>query len=70
MGAYGAAMGMAFQVVDDCLDGDGYAALVGQDRARHAGYTYTEKAKRSLRPCGRKAATLIALADQLAHRIH
>lgn len=69
MASYGAAIGRAFQVIDDCLDRDGYAALIGAERSRMLGLAYTDTAKAALRPFGAGGSALAALADRLAHRI-
>lgn len=69
MSRYGAALGMAFQIVDDCLDGDGYVKIIGIDAARDSGKAYTGKAKTALRIFGNKAKTLICIADDMLERI-
>lgn len=69
MARYGAMLGMAFQVVDDCLDGDGYVKLVGREGARRAGRAYTEKAKKALQVFGKNAEALKYLADSLSGRM-
>ncbi len=69
MAQYGVMLGMEFQIVDDCLDGDGYVKLVGHDGARRVSRSYTEKAKRALRIFGKKAEVLMNLADSLSERI-
>lgn len=69
MAAYGAAIGEAFQIVDDCLDDDGYAVLIGRERARGAGFASTRKAQAALAAFGDAGAVLAALADHLASRI-
>ena len=70
MAAYGRAIGRAFQIVDDCLDGDGYARLMGAVRARAAGRAATCRAEKALAPFSAKGKTLAALACHLADRIH
>lgn len=69
MARYGAMLGMEFQIVDDCLDGDGYVKLVGRDGACRAGRAYTGKAKQALRIFGKKAYMLADLTDKLSERI-
>ena len=66
---YGAALGMAFQIRDDMLDGDGFAALLGPEKCQAMAEGYTQDAFRLLNAfedteflqemtkklCGRKA---------------
>ena len=66
---YGAALGMAFQIRDDMLDGDGFAALLGPEKCQAMAEGYTQDAFRLLNEfedteflqemteklCGRKA---------------
>ena len=42
--AFGMALGMAFQCRDDILDGDGFCALLGQEKCAALTEMYTEKA--------------------------
>ena len=42
--AFGLALGMAFQCRDDLLDGDGFCALLGQEKCAALTEMYTEKA--------------------------
>ena len=42
--AYGMALGMAFQCRDDILDGDGFCALLGEEKCAALTEMYTEKA--------------------------
>ena len=42
--AFGMALGMAFQCRDDLLDGDGFCALLGEEKCRTLTEMYTEKA--------------------------
>ena len=66
---YGRELGMAFQAVDDCLDGDGAARLIGAAGARQAARGHTDRARAAIVPFGKKAALLSALAGKLADRI-
>ena len=60
---YGKAAGLLFQVVDDIMDKQGYAQVVGVHEARGEAEELLEKAKRELRPFGKKAARLAQIAD-------
>ena len=42
--AFGMALGMAFQCRDDMLDGDGFCALLGEEKCAALTAMYTEKA--------------------------
>ncbi len=45
---YGDALGMAFQLRDDVLDGDGYCALAGENECTARADEYTQKALQAL----------------------
>ena len=45
-----------------------FPAVVGLDRSRKVARTLTEEAREALRPLGKKAETLRALADHLLQR--
>lgn len=62
---YGERIGLVFQIVDDCLDGDGMARLLGPRRAAAQARRLTEEAVAALRPLGPAAERL----RQLAHLI-
>lgn len=66
---YGAALGMAFQITDDCLDGDGYARIMGISRAKDAGKAYTGRASKALGIFGNRAKALARIADRMLERI-
>ena len=65
---YGEFLGLAFQVVDDILDKEGYAKLLGAAEARREANSFIEKAKDSLYPLGKRARVLKALADYILER--
>lgn len=66
---FGAALGLAFQLVDDALDADGFAAIVGPEAARAMGAEHTEDALRALAPFGEAGAPLEALARRMLERL-
>ena len=85
--AFGQALGLAFQVIDDILDVTQtteklgktagkdvaatkatYPAIFGLDRSRREAHRLTATAHASLKPFGKNAATLRALADYLLAR--
>ncbi len=68
MSKYGEALGMAFQIVDDMIDREGYAKLFGKARARQDAKILIEKAKASLSIFGPKAERLKRIADHLLER--
>lgn len=65
---FGAEVGLAFQLVDDALDGDGVARLEGIEAAREAGRVHTEAARDALAPFGDAGAPLWALAERMVAR--
>lgn len=60
---YGKSAGLLFQIVDDIMDREGYAKVMGVPEARREAQTLHEKAQKQLEPFGRKAAFLRHLAD-------
>jgi len=64
---YGTRLGVAFQWLDDVRDRDGLATVLDPEALRRKAVRLIERAKRSVAPFGRRAATLQALADWLAH---
>lgn len=66
--AFGADLGLAFQLVDDALDGDGVAKLRGADTARAEALARTEAAIAELKPLGRRAKPLVELARAIVDR--
>ena len=67
---YGETVGFLFQLVDDIIDGDGYASMVGKEAAFKKAATIRDKAKRELRTFGKKAETLLSFCDFLYERKH
>ncbi len=59
---YGRKVGLVFQLVDDLLDSDGLVPLWGEARVRGKAARLTESAIRDLRPLGKRAEPLRALA--------
>ena len=68
MAAYGQAIGLAFQIVDDVMDRDGLAQACGVERARARASSLVEDAKRRLRIFGAAGEPLSALADFVVTR--
>ncbi|HXV28112.1 MAG TPA: polyprenyl synthetase family protein [bacterium] len=66
---YGESIGLAFQSIDDLLDGDGYLRIVKPREMRQKIRDLVAKAKREIRPLGKKAEKLQALADFLLERM-
>jgi len=62
---FGAALGLAFQVADDIMDGDGYLRFMNPNQARKKFSNLIEKAKREARPFGKNGRPLFELADFL-----
>ena len=66
--AYGEHLGLAFQIVDDILDNDGYAKIMGVIAAREEAQDLIEGAKIALRIFGKKAERLKGIADMVLNR--
>jgi geranylgeranyl diphosphate synthase type II len=66
--AFGEQVGLAFQLVDDVLDGDGLARVEGADAARAEAEALTRAALAALAPLGRAAQPLVAIAEAMAAR--
>lgn len=66
--AFGEELGMLFQVVDDVLDGDGYAARLGVDAARGLAHEAAERARLALTKIEADTSVLQAIVDGLAVR--
>ncbi len=60
---YGKTLGLLFQIVDDIIDQEGYATLIGVSEAKRQAQTLLLGAKEKLRPLGSKAAALDSIAD-------
>jgi geranylgeranyl pyrophosphate synthase len=65
---FGREIGLAFQLVDDVLDGDGIAAIEGPEAAREEARATTKRALSHLTRIGPSAAALAELADVIAER--
>jgi len=66
---YGASLGMAFQIVDDIIDGERYAGASCKERAGREAERLVNKAKRALKIFGKKAAPLKDIADYVLARL-
>ena len=62
---YGEALGLAFQVVDDIMDGDGYLQLMSSDEAQQKLETLITQAKKEAGFFGEKGKRLLGLANFL-----
>ena len=65
---FGKYAGLLFQIVDDIMDQQGYARMIGSQEARKEASTLLSKAKRELSIFGKKAHTLEKIADLIATR--
>ena len=66
--AFGEELGPLFQLVDDVLDGDGYAARYGAEEARRLAAEAASRARARLDAIDADTSVLLALVDELAHR--
>jgi geranylgeranyl diphosphate synthase type II len=66
--AFGEELGLLFQVVDDILDGDGYAARLGVDEARGLAGESAERSWGALAAIPADTTVLRAIVDGLAVR--
>jgi geranylgeranyl diphosphate synthase type II len=66
---YGECLGLAFQVVDDILDQDGYCKAMSVKAAIQKALGLIGRAKKEARLLGAKAKELVFLADFLMQRI-
>lgn len=66
--AFGEELGMLFQVVDDVLDGDGYAARLGADAARGLAHDAAVRAQSALETIEADTSVLHAIVDGLVVR--
>ncbi|NQT96096.1 MAG: polyprenyl synthetase family protein [Candidatus Omnitrophica bacterium] len=67
---FGEYIGLVFQIVDDILDSEGIAKLIGPKRAYEYAKELTEKAKSSISYQGKRARPLCDLADFILNRKH
>ena len=68
MASYGASVGLAFQIVDDIIDNDGYSKLYGAEKARRDCESLVLEAKAAIATFGKKADRLKEIADHIAAR--
>ncbi len=68
--AYGTRLGLLFQIVDDILDKDGYARILGSKRIQAQANALCLETKRQLRPFGDRSQHLEAIADFVLTRKH
>jgi hypothetical protein len=66
---YGEYLGLAFQFVDDVIDGDGYLRLIKPADARERVRDLIANAKREIKPLGAKAEKLDRLTNDLLNRL-
>ena len=65
---YGKYTGLLFQIVDDILDGEGYAELIGISQARKEAERLCGRAKDTLKIFGKKGEPLARIADFISKR--
>lgn len=65
---FGEYIGLVFQIVDDILDGEGFAKIMGRKRAYEYAAELTDKAKNGILRFGPKAKPLCAVADFILKR--
>lgn len=68
LGNFGRDIGLTFQLLDDLKDKDGYARLFGINRTKEKAEFLAKKAKSHLNIFGKKAETLLNLADLIVAR--
>lgn len=66
---FGQALGLAFQVVDDIMDGDGYLQLMNPDQAQQKARGLLGNAREEVTVFGKKGSRLTELVDLLLKRI-
>lgn len=66
--AFGEELGLLFQIVDDVLDGDGYATRLGVDGARDLAGEAAERARSALEAIPADTSVLRAIVDSLVVR--
>ena len=64
--AFGEELGVLFQAVDDVIDGDGYAAELGEDGARDVAAAAARRAHERLEAIDADTSVLAELVDGLA----
>jgi geranylgeranyl diphosphate synthase type II len=65
---FGSEVGLLFQTVDDLLDGDGYVARMGEERARELADGAAERARAALDEMRGNTSVLRELVDLVAFR--
>lgn len=65
---FGEYVGYTFQLIDDVLDGDGFAAVAGRSAVEEEARGLTHRAIRALHPLGARGRRLRTLAAYLLHR--
>jgi geranylgeranyl diphosphate synthase type II len=65
---FGDELGLLFQIVDDVLDGDGYAARLGESAARGLAAEAADRARTKLAAIPADTSTLLQIVDQMAVR--
>jgi geranylgeranyl pyrophosphate synthase len=65
---FGGEIGLAFQLVDDVIDGDGVAQLESKEGARKQATRLTKRAEMRIRSLGDQAAPLVRLAWDMVER--
>ncbi len=65
---FGEYLGLAFQLVDDIIDKNGYLKFINGNQARQKAMELTNQAKKSLQVLGSKGETLKNLADFVLKR--
>ncbi|MCM8760540.1 MAG: polyprenyl synthetase family protein [Candidatus Omnitrophica bacterium] len=68
LASYGLSVGIAFQIADDIIDGEGYARIVGHEKARRDCEALVLEAKASIASLGLSASVLKAIADYIGVR--
>ena len=66
--AFGEELGLLFQVVDDILDGDGYAARLGVEAARDVARAAAERATAALAAIPADTSMLAEIVEGLVTR--
>jgi geranylgeranyl pyrophosphate synthase len=66
--SFAAEVGLLFQVVDDVLDGDGYAEAIGEDGARRLAGDVADRARARLEEVDGETEVLRSIVDDLAVR--
>jgi len=65
---FGEYVGFIFQVVDDLLDGDGFANIMGRKKAYNYALLLNDKAKKSVGHLGKTAQALNEMCDFILNR--